>query len=135
MSNIPNAPAMPSGIPTRADVARYNNWAARYGEPLWGAAVAPAPAPKAKAKAKSTKTTKQTKQDSESSSRTPTVSTTAPLPTITSSISELDQLSQKMDQDFKQLDLRISPRESKGTEADGASLRSETRRVKTPLPF
>ena len=71
---------------------------------------------KAKAKAKSTKTTKQTKQDSESSSRTPTVSTTAPLPTITGSISELDQLSQQMDQDCKQLNLRIS------TEAKGISL-------------
>ena len=39
---------MPSGNPTQADIARYNNWAARYGEPLWGAAP-PVPAPKAKA--------------------------------------------------------------------------------------
>ena len=44
------------------------------------------------------------------------MSTTAPLPTITSSISELDQLSQQMDQDCKQLNLRIS------TEAKGISL-------------
>ena len=53
MPNIPNAPGMPAGNPTPADIARYNNWAARYGQPLWGAPVIPAPkaAPKASAKA------------------------------------------------------------------------------------
>ena len=52
MSNIPNAPGMPVGVPTQADIARYNSWAARYGQPFWGAAAAPVAAPKARAKAK-----------------------------------------------------------------------------------
>ena len=52
MSNIPNAPGMPAGAPTQADIASYNSWAARYGQPCWAAAAAPMPAPKAKAKAK-----------------------------------------------------------------------------------
>ena len=34
MSNIPNAPGMPV-VPRPADIARYNGWAARYGQPLW----------------------------------------------------------------------------------------------------
>ena len=48
MSNIPNAPGMPS-VPSAADIARYNDWAARYGQPFFGAAPAPAIAPKVKA--------------------------------------------------------------------------------------
>ena len=44
MANIPNAPGMPAENPSAADIARYNTWAAAYGQPLWGqnAPVAPA---------------------------------------------------------------------------------------------
>ena len=51
MSNNPNPPSMPSA-PRPADIARYNDWAARNGEPLFGAGP-PAPAvPRAKGKAR-----------------------------------------------------------------------------------
>ena len=40
MANIPNAPGMPV-VPSAVDVSRYNLWAARYGQPLWGANHAP----------------------------------------------------------------------------------------------
>ncbi len=48
-NNIPNAPGMPVH-PNAADIARYNAWAARHGQALFGqaepAAPPPAPAPK-----------------------------------------------------------------------------------------
>ena len=44
MANIPNAPGMPVH-PNAVDISRYNLWAARYGQPLWGANAAPAPPP------------------------------------------------------------------------------------------
>ena len=44
MANIPNAPGM--GVhPTLLDISRYNLWAARYGQPIWGANAAPAVPP------------------------------------------------------------------------------------------
>ena len=52
MANIPSAPAM-GVVPTAADIARYDVWAARYGQPLWGANAAPAvPPPPAAAPAR-----------------------------------------------------------------------------------
>ena len=42
-NNIPNAPGMPVN-PNLHDISRYNLWAARYGQPFWGANAAPQPA-------------------------------------------------------------------------------------------
>ena len=42
MAIIPNAPGM-GVVPSAIDISRYNLWAARYGQPLWGANAAPAP--------------------------------------------------------------------------------------------
>ena len=56
-------PAMPAQNPTPADIARYNAWAARNGQPAWGihavVPAAPAPAPPVNASALAVKTAVQ----------------------------------------------------------------------------